>query len=299
MPRPPPPAARHREEGGSARPSCGRVGQLVSLVANDTAGAETGRDGIRVCSGRRILLALGVMNATSAGTRRETPCATSAKAPPRATGERKIILVGTYRKRQLERWILPRGLYNYPVKEEDTVILEDSPLVSEIWLYLGKAGKRRFAATFDRAVSAVELDGLGYPKGLGPHHADRYLLFRVKPLSEEAAPPDAAGAPAPRIDIRIDDFAQDKALQSALKERFSGTFPKPPTAEDKKACLGWLPEDLLEDWLGNLFVCEAAEQLTLWEFRDEGGPALKPRMTNAPGSFAHSAFAQPKVGTTE
>ena len=235
------------------------------------------------------------MNATKAATKRKPARAKSAKAAPRAVAEQKIVLVGTYRKRQLERWILPRGLYNYPVKETDTMILEDSSLVSEIWLYLGKAGKRRFAAALDREISAAELDGLGYPKGMGPHHSDRYLLFRVKPLPDDAAPPDAAGAPAPHIDIRLDDFAHSEELRAELKERFFGSPSKPPTEEETKTYFDCLPEDLLEDWLGNLFVCEEAEQLTLWDFRDECGPALKPRMANAPDRLDHSAFVQSKL----
>ena len=235
----------------------------------------------RDCGGRGFLVVWDAMNATKAGTKRTPFRAKSAKATPRATAEQKIILVGTYREKQLERWILPRGLYNYPVKETDTIILEDSPLVSEIWLYLGKTNKLRFSATLDREVSASELDALGYPKGMGRHHSERYLLFRVAPLPDEAPPPDAPGVPAPHIDIRIDDFAHDKDLQAKLKERFAGAPPKEPTEEEKKTYFDWLPEDPLEDWLGNLFVCEESEQLTLWDFRDDGGPALAPRPKSA------------------
>ena len=227
------------------------------------------------------------MNATSAGTRRNPPRAKPAKPEKKTSrstaAERKIVLVGTYHRRQMERWILPRGLYNYPVKEKDTVILEDAPLVSEIWLYLGKAGKRRFSAALDRLVSAAELDALGYPKGMGPHHADRYLLFRVKPLPDDAAPPDAAGAPAPHIDIRIDDFAHSEELQAKLRERFAGAPPKTPTEAERKTCFDCLPEDLLEDWLGNLFVCEEAEQLNFAStlFGASGGRSMRFREDDA------------------
>lgn len=100
-------------------------------------------------------------------------------------------------------------------------------------------------------------------------------------MPDEAPPPDAPGVPAPHIDIRIDDFAHDKDLQAKLKERFAGAPPKEPTEEEKKTYFDWLPEDLLEDWLGNLFVCEESEQLTLWDFRDDGGPALAPRPKSA------------------
>lgn len=228
---------------------------------------------------------------------RVQPAKTVDETSRSTAAERKIVLVGTYRRRQLERWILPQGLYNYPVVENDTVILEDAPLVSEIWLYLGKAGKRRFAATFDRLVSAAELDALGYPKGLGPHHSDRYLLFRVKPLPDDATPPDAAGDPGPHIDIRIDDFAHSGELKAKLRERFAGATPPVLTGEEKKSYFGFLPEDLLEDWLGNLFVCGEAEQLALWDFRSYGGLASKTRIANSSGRLAPPGFAQSKLGT--
>lgn len=99
----------------------------------------------------------------------------------------KTILVGTYRKDQLEKWILPRGLYNYAIHDEDSVIRAAAPFVSELWLYAGKKDKLRFSASFEREVSADELDALGYPRGRGKPHAERYLLFRVEKIDESSA----------------------------------------------------------------------------------------------------------------
>ena len=188
----------------------------------------------------------------------------SAKAAADSRDERvsanaPVILVGTYRPAQMEKWILPQGLYNYPVQETDTIILEDAPLVSEVWLYNGKADKRRFSAKLERRISADELDGLGYPKGMGKHHGREYLLFRVKPIADETPVQDT---PPPHIDIRLSDFAHDRKLQARLKKRFTASPAAKPTDEERKTYFDWMPDDLYEDWLGNLCVCEAAEQLS-------------------------------------
>ncbi len=187
-----------------------------------------------------------------------------------------IILVGTYRKDQLEHWILPCGLYNYPVHEEDSAILKDAPSASEIWLYAGKSGKRRFAASFEREVSASDLDALGYPRGKGKPHAERYLLFKVREITEGELPPKAGrDAPTarppgktrakfatggnPRILLRLGDFTRSAKVRAELKARFADG--KTASPEEKKSSLYCLPDDLSTDWLDNLCVCEEAEQL--------------------------------------
>lgn len=202
--------------------------------------------------------------------------------------ETKTILVGTYRKDQLEKWILPERFYNYPVHENDAAIRAAAPGVVELWLYLGKTDKLRFSARFDKEISAAELDAMGYPQGMGAHHGERYLLFRVAPLEAEAAK-DAKGAkkkthaksttsakgrgvatpPQPHMLIRLEDFAHDdEELQAELKARFGRKSAAASTKPQKSvSCLDILPDDLLEDWLGNLFVCEEAEQLTFDFFR--------------------------------
>ena len=103
------------------------------------------------------------------------------KTPPPA------VLVGTYRKDQLEKWVLPKGLYNYPVHAEDSAIREAAPGIVELWLYAGKSEKRRFSAAFEREVTVEDLAKLGYPRGRGKPHAETYLLFRVAPLPEDGS----------------------------------------------------------------------------------------------------------------
>ena len=46
-----------------------------------------------------------------------------------------VVLVGTYRKSQLEKWVLPKGFYNYPVHDEDAAIRAAVPFQ----LIFGKA----------------------------------------------------------------------------------------------------------------------------------------------------------------
>ena len=186
------------------------------------------------------------------------------------TGKAKqhTVLVGTYRKVQLEKWILPRGLYNYPVKATDTALREAAPSVGELWLYAGKSGKRRFSARFEREATPADLASLGYPSGKGKPHSDRYLLFRVSPLDDAGGPPANvlgwAGVPpavAPRIFLRMEDFVRSPAarekIRAALRAPSAQSTPSP-------SGLSWLPDDLAEDWLGNLMVCEEAMQLDFW-----------------------------------
>lgn len=186
----------------------------------------------------------------------------------------KTILVGTYRKDQLQKWILPKGFYNYAIHAEDTAIRAAAADVCELWLYLGKAAKRRFFATFEREVSVPELAEMGYPRSKAKPHADRYLLFRVAPLEDdgfqrrgaEAQRLNGGGASLPgepRILVRLEDFEHDEEELKAKLAKLFGGAKAGKTAESEKpfSYLDCLPDDLLSDWAENLCVCEAAEQL--------------------------------------
>lgn len=173
------------------------------------------------------------------------------------------ILIGTYRKDQLEKWVLPHGLYNYAIHEEDTAIKEAASSVTELWLYAGKKDKLCFSASFDREVTSAELDELGYPRRKSKPHSDRYLLFHVSLLSGEESQ-SSAEQEAP-IFLRLRDFTRSPKRIAEIKRVF-GTHSQSSSDEQTRniSYLSDLPEDLLEDWLGNLCVCEAAEQLTFW-----------------------------------
>ena len=225
-----------------------------------------------------------------------------------------VVLVGTYRKDQLEKWVLPRGLYNYPIRAEDSAIREAAPGIGELWLYAGKSGKRRFSATYEREVTAEDLAKLGYPRGKGKPHAEKYLLFRVEPLPEEdssrgvrgegisrrgaktqsqggASSPDEPQSP--RVLLRLSDFVRSAKVRARLRKLFAGpdsaspkrlAAPHPaaspttvtPPQSRNISYFDDLPEDLLEDWLGNLCVCEAAEQLNFDDFFKESYTVKKP-----------------------
>ena len=225
-----------------------------------------------------------------------------------------VVLVGTYRKDQLEKWVLPRGFYNYPIHAEDSVIREAAPGIGELWLYAGKSGKRRFSATYEREVTAEDLAKLGYPRGKGKPHAEKYLLFRVEPLPEEdssrgvreegisrrgAKTQSQGGASSPgepqspRVLLRLSDFVRSAKVRARLRKQFAGpgaASPKRLAAPHSAASpttvtppqsrnisyFDDLPEDLLEDWLGNLCVCEAAEQLNFDDFFKKSYTVKKP-----------------------
>ena len=99
----------------------------------------------------------------------------AAKRPAKKTEDGSVVLVGTYREKQLD-WIKKNGVYNYPVKEEnegrarthhssdfasrsdpcgsvdmvapqDGNLIEFASKVKELWLYAGAKAKRHcFAA---------------------------------------------------------------------------------------------------------------------------------------------------------
>lgn len=178
--------------------------------------------------------------------------------------EPKNILVGTYRKPQLEEWVLPRGLYNFPVSETDAAIRAAAPTVSELWLYAGKADKLRFSAAFEREVTLADLVALGYPRGNGKPHAEKYLLFRVKPV-----PPETRQEASPRVFLRLRDFIRSAKVLARLRKQFGeqakeAVSPHPAAHPATKepaidvSQLDNLPGDLLQSSRENLFVCEAS-----------------------------------------
>ena len=67
---------------------------------------------------------------------------------------KKVVLVGTYRAGQLERW---PGYYNYPLNADDAVDAEAAKKVDEIWLFNGAKDGRYFAAEFVGTCTRDEL----------------------------------------------------------------------------------------------------------------------------------------------
>ncbi len=220
------------------------------------------------------------------------------------------ILVGTYRKDQLQKWILPKGLYNYPTHDEDTAIRSAAPNVRELWLYAGKKDKLRFTASFKSEVSADELVALGYPRGKEKPHSDRYLLFTVKPLEDGDVSHEATKArrtgrdapmarpqgrtsspndPRPRILVRLADFKRSASKLAEIRKALAGAS----AAKDAKGAkpftyLDFLPDDLLSDWTDSLCVCEEALQLRFWDIPEMS--ALRPHVPFPPPEHPKFTF---------
>ncbi len=189
-----------------------------------------------------------------------------------------FVLVGTYRKDQLKKWCLPKGLYNSPIHAEDTAIKAAAPNVRELWLYAGKTDKLRFEAKFDREVSADELDALGYPRGKEKPHSDRYLLFKVVPVTDKgksnrdfgkshAKSPTIAKKGGttnpndsnPRILVRLTDFKRSPTHLSEIRKVTAVPKEKTPFTYFE-----FLPDDLISNCGDSLCVCEETLQLRFW-----------------------------------
>ncbi len=216
-----------------------------------------------------------------------------------ATGTTEsVILVGTYRKDQLKKWILPKGFYNYPVAEGDSVIRAATSNVRGLWLYADGKDKLCFTASFEREISADELDGLGYPsRGDAKPHSNRYLLFKAEPCGNEVIfseqtqrrgednshvePAKARGSgplriaevcanhpgePKRKILVRLTDFRHD--AKSLAKVRYD--MEAASKSQNPFSYFNSLPDDLIDNWADSLSICEGAEQLDFdWLFRQQ------------------------------
>ena len=156
-----------------------------------------------------------------------------------------MVLVGTYRKGQLEKW---PGYYNYPISDGDGIDLNDCSQVRQIWLFRGKADMKSFAAEFLGTKTREELKSeFGYP-GTGKAHGERYLLYRL------GYPVEADVNPA-KVIVRLADFASSPNVLQKMKEGAdaSGTIGQ--------EWLKLLPEMLLSLKPEKLAVCEPGIQL--------------------------------------
>lgn len=187
--------------------------------------------------------------------------------PPKAVEEgKKIVLVGTYKEKQLA-WITKHCVYNYPVKEEDELKPESCAKAKELWLYASAKGKRHcFAAEFVGIQSRDEfLAGNPTYKNLGPSKHTRYMVFKVSALDYG---PRLEGA---TVFARVSDFekgrGRTKKIAAAIKQfHDDGDFG---------LLADYLPGDLAKLPREQLRVCEAAVQLEMFSW-DELVPIVKP-----------------------
>ena len=163
----------------------------------------------------------------------------------------RYVLVGTYRKGQLEKW---PGLYNYPVTAKDVIDEKDAAKINELWLFKGTKDERRYRAEFVGVKTRQELiDGYGYPAKVKAH-GERYLLFRTEFMYRHKAdvPEDAE-----RVIVRTKDFATSPKIAAQLKAYLESPDRSDPDLAKR------LPEIITRLRPAQLRVCEAAVQYRL------------------------------------
>lgn len=168
--------------------------------------------------------------------------------------EKRFVLVGTYKGDQLTRW---SGWYNYPISDKDDIDEANAAKINELWLFKGTEEQRSYKAKFVGVKTRQELiDDYGYP-ATGKAHGGRYLLFRTeyKYVHKLAVPENAD-----RVIIRTADFATAPKVRKQLK-----AYLESPDRQNPE--LGkHLPEILAKLCPEQLCVCEAAYQLSLFEW---------------------------------
>ena len=192
----------------------------------------------------------------------------AAKRPAKKTEDGSVVLVGTYREKQLD-WIKKSGVYNYPLTVPSSTVpspssatgagqQQDYSRIKELWLYAGAKAKRHcFAAEFVGIQSKAEFLAANptYAKKVGkPSHA-QYAVFKTKPFDYG---PKLEGK---TVVARAIDFAkgrgQTKKIAAAIKQfHADGEFA--PLAD-------YLPTELAKVPRPQLRVYEAAVQLDFFK----------------------------------
>lgn len=166
--------------------------------------------------------------------------------------EKNVVLVGTYRTGQLERW---PGYYNWPLADGDVVDAEAAKTVNEIWLFSGTKGGR-FAAEFVGMFTRGELvRDFGYP-AKGAAHGTRYLLYKIQMTDAPANTSDVLAAEMDRVIVRAADFAKrSPKIAREIKAYLESSDRNNPDLAHR------LPPLLLKVPRENLRVCEPGVQM--------------------------------------
>ena len=170
-------------------------------------------------------------------------------APKKVVEEdKKIVLVGTYKSGQLEKW---PGYYNYPICDGDKIELEFAKKVNEIWLFNAKKEPICLKAEFIGFKTRDELKTeYGYPATGKPHGTGNYILYST---SKTQIYNPASGL-AEKVIVRLQDFATSKSVQKKLRDYLDSPDRKDPLlANCLPPLLTKLPPEVLR-------VCEAAVQ---------------------------------------
>lgn len=176
-----------------------------------------------------------------------------------------IVVVGNYKERQLA-WIEKNGVYNWPVREDDSAINDgrartlaapcgedfSSALarVKELWLYASaKSARHVFSAEFVGKMTNAEFRA-AYPSyaKLGPSKQKAYYVFKTTPVDY---PPELGSQ---IVIARTADFGKRCVKVKKAIEQFKQDGEFAPLA-------AYLPKELATVPRPQLRVCEAAVQL--------------------------------------
>jgi len=164
-----------------------------------------------------------------------------------AKAEEKIVLVGTYKAGQLERW---PGWYNYPISAKERIDEAAARRVTELWLFRGKEDGRYFAAEFVGVKTRSELvRDCGY-KATGKPHGEKYLLYKLG-----ASLYEPVGGFAEKVIVRAADFSRTPKVRKQIKQ-----YLESPDRNDPLTA-GMLPTILTKVQPQQLCVCEPLLQM--------------------------------------
>ena len=178
----------------------------------------------------------------------------------------KVVLVGTYKGKQLERW---SGYYNYPggngergtgngseaapanISTLQPFNLSTLQRVNELWLFQGAMAGRFYSAEYVGIFTRDELkEKFGYP-ATGKAHGERYALYKTS--ATEIYNPESGLAEA--VIVRAADFATAPKIRTQIKAYLESPDRNDPVAAKLvPKILTQVPREVLR-------VCEAAVPL--------------------------------------
>lgn len=169
------------------------------------------------------------------------------KVHARNTG---VALVGTYRARQLS-WMKREGIYNWPVKADDSFDEATLGKVGELWLYADAKGTRHaFAASFVGRMTRSEFLAAhpSYAARVGVPTHTAYYVFKATSLDY------GFGLDNPVVLVRAGDFGPRTAKVRKAIEQYQADGAFAPLEH-------YLPTDLASVPSALLRICEPGAQM--------------------------------------
>lgn len=181
------------------------------------------------------------------------------KITPKAdtkTSESPVVLVGTYRGKQLEEW---PEYYNYPIFKGEKFDEDACKRVSELWLFSGTKDQRSFTVEYVGVKTRAELvKDYGY-KARGKGHGDgSYVLFRrIAELYEHTK------GFAECVIIRTKDFSGQGKNGSTVQKQLKAYLQSPERKDP--FCAKLLPEIITKLPPKLLRVSDSGVQMNFFE----------------------------------